>query len=310
MTRVLVLMDFSAAALGALRVARAAFPDATLQVLHVAAPMAVGLPPGPVAAPDVETHPAWFAPEREQLAALGGGEIVVGQPAEEALRRARAREGDVIALGTAGRRGFQRFLLGSVAEAVIRDAPVPVLSVHSPDAEDHLPLPMVSQRRWLSALHDLGRADDPAPARVLVLMDFSDSARQALDFVRTHLQGAQIDLLHVVDPASLTVPFALPGAPDPPLRGASRQLLAERNALWAREARVRLAELGGGEVVSGEPAGIALDRAAGGEYDLVAVGTSGKGSLSRLMLGSVALRIVRESPVPVLTARAPDGPAA
>ncbi|WP_216327943.1 universal stress protein [Deinococcus aestuarii] len=295
MTRVLVLMDFSAAALGALRVARAAFPDGAFTVLHVASP-------------GVDPHPGGYLQEREQLAALGGGELTLGQPAEEALRR--AGKCDVIVLGTAGRRGLQRFLLGSVAERVIRDAPVPVLSVHSPEAEDHLPLPAVSQRRWLRALHDLGRVEDPAPARVLVLTDFSDSAHRTLDFVRTHLPGAQTELLHVVDPASLTVPFALPGAPDPPLRGASRQLLAERNALWAREARVRLAELGGGEVVSGEPAGIALDRAAGGEYDLVAVGTSGKGSLSRLMLGSVALRIVRESPVPVLTARAPDGPAA
>lgn len=296
MTRVLVLMDFSAAALAALRVARAAFPDGALRVLHVVSP-------------GVDPHPGGYSQEEEQLAALGGGEITLGQPAGEALRRARAGECDVVVLGTAGRRGLSRLLLGSVAEAVIRDAPVPVLSVHSPDAEDHLPLPLVSQRRWLSALHDLGPAEDPVPARVLVLMDFSDSARRALDFVRTHLPGAQVDLLHVVDPASITVPFALPGASAPPLRGVSSQLLAERNALWEREARARLAELGGGEVTQGEPAGVALERARSGAYDLLAVGTAARRGLERLIVGSVAARIVRESPVAVLTARAPEGPA-
>lgn len=294
MTRVLALMDFSAAALGALRVARAAFPDGALRVLHVVSP-------------GVDPHPGGYTQEEGQLAALGGGEIALGQPAEEALRR--AGECDVVALGTAGRRGLSRLLLGSVAERVIRDSPVPVLSVHSPEAEDHLPLPVVSQRRWLRALHDLGRAEDPAPARVLVLMDFSDSARQALAFVRTHLPEAQAELLHVVDPASMTVPFALPGVSGPPLRGVSSQLLAERNAVWEREARARLAELGGGEVVRGEPAGVALDRARSGAYDLLAVGTAARRGLERLIVGSVASRIVRESPIPVLTARAPESPA-
>ncbi|WP_102124634.1 universal stress protein [Deinococcus planocerae] len=303
MTRVLVLMDFSAAALGALRVARTAFPEAAPTVLHVVPTLPVGRPPGTPAAPDPDADPEWYVPEDEQLAALGGGEIAVGQPAGEALGRAWARQCDVIALGTAGRRGLSRLLLGSVAEQVIRESPVPVLSVHSPDAQDHLPLPVASRRRWLRALHDLAQEEPLAAPRVLVLMDFSDSARQALDFVRTHLPGAQVELLHVVDAASPTVPFALTGAQDPPLRGVDSELLAERNALWEREARARLAELGGGEVVRGEPARTALDRAASGEYDLLAVGTSGKAPISRLMLGSVALRIVRESPIPVLTAR-------
>jgi len=302
-TRVLVLMDFSAAALGALRVARAAFPDASVTPLHVVPTLPVGRPAGVPAAPDVGAYPEWYAQEHRQLAALGGGELVVGQAAGEALRRARAGECDVLALGTAGRRGLSRLLLGSVAEEVIRGSPAPVLSVHSPEAGDHRPLPAVSRRRWLRALYDLAQEENPPPTRVLVLMDFSPGARRALDFVQTRLPGAQIDLLHVVDPASITVPFALPGVPDPPLRGASTQLLDGRNAAWEREARVRLDRLGGGELVRGDPARIALDRAAGGEYDLVAVGASGKGSLARLMLGSVALRIVRESPIPVLTAR-------
>ncbi|MPY67660.1 universal stress protein [Deinococcus sp. SDU3-2] len=303
MTRVLVLMDFSAAALGALRVARAAFPEQSPAVLHVVPSLPVGRVTGTADVPDVGAHPEWYAQERGALAALGGGELALGHPAGEALRRARAGECDVLALGTAGRRGLSRLLLGSVAEEVIRESPVPVLSVHSPDPGDHQPLPVLSRRRWLRALRDLEQeADAPVP-RVLVLMDFSPAARQALAFVQTHLPGAETEVLHVVDPASLVVPFPLPDVPAPPLRGVSSAMLEERNAAWEQEARARVAELGGGEVVRGDPAQIALDRAASGEYDLLAVGTSSKGGLSRLMLGSVALRIVRESPIPVLTAR-------
>ncbi|KEF34122.1 MULTISPECIES: universal stress protein [Deinococcus] len=299
MTRILVLMDFSAAALGALRVARAAFPDGDFTLLHVVPP-------------SVDPQPGGYVREEEQLAALGGGEVTVGSPAQEALRRARAGECDVMVLGTAGRRGLQRFFLGSVAESVIRESPVPVLSVHAPETGEHRPLPETSQRRWLRALHEVRRAQDQdlPPARVLVLMDFSPSAERALAFVRSHLPGAQVDLLHVVDPAALVTPFALPALPDPPLRGASTRMLEERNAAWEREARVRLDELGGGELRRGDPARIALDWAASGEYDLLALGASTKGGLARLMLGSVALRVVRESSIPVLTARAGAGPAA
>lgn len=281
------MMDFSPAALAALGAARAAFPDASPNVLHVVSP-------------DTDPHPGGYAREHEGLSALGGGEIALGQPAEEALRRAGTGQYDLIVMGTAGRRGVGRLLLGSVAERLIRESPVPVFSVHSPPGDDHRPL---EQRAWQRAVQEVRGQEAPAARRVLVLTDFSPGARRALNFVRTHLPGAEVRLLHVVEPAALTVPFALPGVGDPPLRGASARFLEQRNAEWEQEAGRHLAELGGGEVVRGDPAQVALERVAGGGYDLVAVGTAGRGGLARLTLGSVALRLVRESPVPVLTAR-------
>jgi nucleotide-binding universal stress UspA family protein len=52
-----------------------------------------------------------------------------GDPAEEIVDYAAAHDADVIATGTRGRHGDHAFLLGSVAEAVVRRAPMPVLTV-------------------------------------------------------------------------------------------------------------------------------------------------------------------------------------
>jgi universal stress protein A len=57
--------------------------------------------------------------------------VAVGKPAEQILRVAREAGVDLIAMGTHGRTGWRHTLLGSVAEAVLRQAPCPVLTVGS-----------------------------------------------------------------------------------------------------------------------------------------------------------------------------------
>ncbi len=56
-----------------------------------------------------------------------------GQPAEAIVERAQEIHAELIVIGTHGRSGFRRFLLGSTAERVVRTATVPVLSVHVPE---------------------------------------------------------------------------------------------------------------------------------------------------------------------------------
>lgn len=53
-----------------------------------------------------------------------------GFPSEEILGQLRVGEHDLLVMGTHGRTGLSRVLLGSVAERVLREAPVPVLVVH------------------------------------------------------------------------------------------------------------------------------------------------------------------------------------
>jgi len=57
--------------------------------------------------------------------------VVEGGPSESMLELARTRDADLIAIGTNGRRGLDKMLLGSVAEGVLRTAPVPVLVVRA-----------------------------------------------------------------------------------------------------------------------------------------------------------------------------------
>ena len=59
----------------------------------------------------------------------------IGAPADEIVRHAREHEVDLIVMGTHGRQGIARVLIGSVAETVVRKAPCPVLTVHHPERE-------------------------------------------------------------------------------------------------------------------------------------------------------------------------------
>lgn len=130
--------------------------------------------------------------------------------------------------------------------------------------------------------------------RVLVMMDFSPAARHAHHVVRRQFPEAQLDLLPVVPVGAV--------AAEPPRTPAylgrhtvTRAVLDHERA---REAAERL-----GVLAEGHPAEVALTHAGSGMYDLLALGTAARGGLGRLMFGSVAGRVVRDSPVPVLTAR-------
>jgi nucleotide-binding universal stress UspA family protein len=59
-----------------------------------------------------------------------------GRPAAEITEYAREQDADVVATGTRGRHGENRFLIGSVAERVVRSCPVPVLTVRQLEDEE------------------------------------------------------------------------------------------------------------------------------------------------------------------------------
>lgn len=136
--------------------------------------------------------------------------------------------------------------------------------------------------------------------RVLVMMDFSEAALRALDIVKTHFPEAEITLLHVLETSGLSQAFRTPSAGI----GGSPSVRGQRQDAWEAEVLARLAELGGGEVLRGDPAELALSHARAGKADLIALGTSAKKDLTTWLFGSVATRVVRDAPVPVLTVRA------
>lgn len=64
------------------------------------------------------------------------GQVLIGYAAEEILTRANDEGADLIVMGTHGRKGIDRILFGSVAEKVVKNATMPVLTIRPTDEEE------------------------------------------------------------------------------------------------------------------------------------------------------------------------------
>lgn len=266
---VLFPTDFSACAEHALAhaVALARAYEATLHVLHVRKP-------GEAAGP----HP-WPEP--------GGLDLRhVEREGEDAaaalLAYAEEHAVDVIAMGTHGRTGFQKLMIGSVAEKTVRLAPCPVLAV--PHRAREL------------------KGGAAAVERVLAPVDFSEFGRAALVHARelAALFDARLDVLHIVQQATLPAAYGL----DPMFAFPTRILERSREGLadFVREApgpEVPI-EL---HVELGYPALNIVEFARQQGSDLIVMATHGLTGLKHFLIGSVAERVVREAPCAVFTVR-------
>jgi nucleotide-binding universal stress UspA family protein len=138
--RILVPTDFSSSANKTLKTAYAHYPQAEVQLLHILSPQRVAAYYSDTLTSPVDAAQARKALEKEALANLrevarpcDTCTTVVGQPVEAILQQAQAWQADLIVMGTHGRTGLAHFLNGSVAEAVVRHARMPVLVVHGDD---------------------------------------------------------------------------------------------------------------------------------------------------------------------------------
>ncbi len=212
---------------------------------------------------------------------------VVGRKAPEAiLDYAHDEEVDLVVIGTHGRRGWRRGVLGSVAEAVTRRAPCPVLTVR--------PLDAPGEGEW-------------PPSRVLLAIDRPSTDRAAREEVPDAARWAArlavvyrapLDLVHMADPAVAALAGGAEAAADRArVRGALVELadvLAEASGV---DLPVRI------HVWTGEPAAAVREAAEETRTHLVVVGTHGRSGPGRALLGSVAEDLVRTAPCPVLVAR-------
>jgi len=137
------------------------------------------------------------------------------------------------------------------------------------------------------------------PSHVLVPFDGTPQSRAALTFATEEWPDASVTLLYVVDP--VTAGFtqrALPGSSEAwyeNARETARERFDEARELVGRPVETRI------EV--GSPARVIVDAADEAAYDLVVLGSHGREGVSRILLGSVAEAVVRQSPVPVTVVR-------
>jgi nucleotide-binding universal stress UspA family protein len=195
------------------------------------------------------------------------------------LDYAQDQDVDLIVMGTHGRRGLRRFIMGSVAEEVVRLARCPVLTTRGED----------------------GKKAPERFDRILVPIDFTTHSRVALDNAKRLAAdyGAHVTLLHVVE--EVVYPdFYYPVS-------AMKTIQAES---LREEAKRRLDKMLD-ELGPGATAHVSIGRAwheiaefaAEDGTDLIVIATHGLTGIESAILGSVAGRVTRMAPCSVLSIR-------
>jgi len=195
-----------------------------------------------------------------------------GIAADAILALAEAQEVDLIVMGTHGRRGFDRLMVGSVTERVLRKASCPVLAVHRPS------------RDFLSL-----REQDPIRLnRILFCTDFSENSRQALSYALslTAEYNAELTLLHVLKdiPGSSIIDEAI----------AMEQLNNLIPPEKPKAGRIRSI------VRKGSPYEQIIQFSLETRPDIVIMAVRGRGALNLAVFGSTTYRVIQLGPCPVL----------
>jgi nucleotide-binding universal stress UspA family protein len=206
------------------------------------------------------THLQQFASQT-----LGGAQIetkvVEALPVDGILKEVRELSADLIVMGTHGRSGFNRFMLGSVAERVLRASEIPVLTV--PPSAARLPR-------------------SPEFKRILVPVNGSETARHALEYAARlgKCFSSELTVLHVREDRK---------------DGAIPDLCE-----WVPEElrpNCRLVEVPEGESAAHSIIAAASDPGC----DLLVLGAKRRRFFDSTIIGTTSVRVVRHAPCPVLT---------
>ncbi|MEX0600472.1 MAG: universal stress protein [Rhodothermales bacterium] len=259
--------------------------DAHLHVLNVVPP---GHSPdeGPLAYMDLtKEEDVWtdaYQADAEDGVAVVHSSIKAASAVEGILEYAKSYDVDLIVMGTHGRTGIDHLLSGSVAEDVVRHASCPVLTVRCSE-----------RAGWKEQVN-----------RILVPVDFSEhmAVGPALELARIY--GAEVDLLHVIEEAVLPTIYGVePLSPGAPLyvqrtEGALRKAVEDFDT---EDLEIRA------HVRIGNPSRRILEFAEEDRCDLIVVASQGRTGLGRLLMGSVAEKVIRLSEVPVFTVKRGSG---
>jgi nucleotide-binding universal stress UspA family protein len=202
--------------------------------------------------------------------------VKAGEVRDELLGIVGDEKADLVVMGTHGRRGVERFFLGSTTENMLRRIPVPILTVSERGSSKHTESPF-----------------DPPFQRILYASDLSEASigglRYCGEFART--VGAHLSLLHVMELRDTT---------------AFGQIAEVRNQLSERlKSSFESSGCAGMDVTTtiaeGTPHTEILKYAEQIHADLIVLNLQSKSMLERALLGSTAERVIRSAAVPVLS---------
>lgn len=146
--------------------------------------------------------------------------------------------------------------------------------------------------------------------RVLVPTDFSEHSLPSVRYGAGLAEkfGAELILLHVIQDLALVMPDAVMPTPIP-LPDLENLTESARSALAALVEREQLGRFHPRmEIRFGSPSAEIVAAAEELQVDLLCLSTHGRSGLSHLLLGSVAEKVIRHAPCPVLTVRVKNGP--
>lgn len=213
-----------------------------------------------------------------------------GTPVSHILAHAKTLPADLVVIGTHGVSGFERLVLGSVTEKVLRKATCPVLTV-PPRAEGSAAVPF---------------------KHLLCAVDFSETSLKALTTALALAQEADaaLTLVHVLEWPAPTASGAMPVAAPELGTGGVFDLERYRTHLEA-EAAERLETLvpAGAKqwctpqtrILHGKPWAEILAAATARHADLIVLGVRGRNPIDLMLFGSTANQLVRRATCPVLT---------
>jgi nucleotide-binding universal stress UspA family protein len=297
--RILCAVDFSSQSHRALEYAGAmgAYYDARVTALHVfsAAPVVTSVPFGldamqVVGVQDVNREAVEAAAQRFVAQVHGTPPVDVRvtdglKVADEVVVQADLLDADVIVVGSHGRSGFERLLLGSTADRILRKARRPVLVVPAHAGEGHGPLVMPFKR-------------------IVCPIDFADSSLKALEYALRLAEeaDAQLTLLHAIELPPELHEFLPMGTDVATMRSAAeRARHARLEALVPQDARTYCTIAT--RVTEGKVYRQILDGAAETAADLIVMGVHGRGAVDVAVFGSNTQAVVRTAVCPVLTVR-------
>lgn len=206
-----------------------------------------------------------------------------GDPGDRILAEAEANGADLIVMSSHGRGAIGRFVSGSVADRVVRHAPVPVMIV-GPEGD---------------------LASGAKVKRIVAPVDDSELSLAALPIAAelAKATGAPVEVIHVVVPATdlaMTYPAAAGTIPPMSYDQSYAQMAAAGHELIDRAVR-RLSDQGvsaHGTVYTGSPGGAILDQLEPG--DVVVLSSHQREGFARWVLGSTSMKLIRNGTAPVV----------
>jgi nucleotide-binding universal stress UspA family protein len=287
-SRILVPVDGSEESRLALTHAAAQFPESHIVLLHVIEPFA----DHSKAAGHPGRRTKQVFEERQQLldemvergdeyAGTFSTELIYGRPVHVIPRYVETDGIDEVVIGSRGRDGTSRLLLGSVAETVVRRVPVPVTVVRSKDEDDE--------------------DGYQPPEHVLVPFDRSFCSRNALEYAFEQFPDATVTALFVKSPLfDAYEPIESEDdlddifAEDEDVEDETHNVFEMARQIADRNERaVETA------TAEGNPSRGILGWLDENDVDHVVIGCHGRDGVARWVLGSVAETVVRRAPVPV-----------